>query len=650
MFLKNYLILIVSVVLFIIPPPVFSSPSCEYGAFSGIERSGMESYRELLVRLAKSSLGVERLSPQQIEALETYHRVVQGQAGIDGTFARVGNYTVSQVKQITMFLRKVFSSEQVASLMEEGVVEMDRVDPFNNMRGLSRHFFLKRKEAVAIVDEISLESDSFHRGKVTLLERSTYGALVGVEKVDLETGEIFKEKWFFPIVANKGRFNSFSEVSQILEKTDNGFVISNKEGDRGYFLFEKAIENGLLPENPTARDYRTLEDTLMYYLSGQWDRVPFLKGASYSVLSKKHKIYIDFMKSLDNSMLKDSYYFNDVVFILNSEMEMTFLAAKSKRKTIRVSDLNLPSVSGIESQLRAQGYSPGYTRGIDLIKEWIVVRERLQQLKANSYITHIEYFANQVPHHIAHIREGLEKNYSPKDETYGTKSKQLQKLNNLEKRARKVILDEKVTYKWWLEFNRELSEIMSGIHDVKLFETSQIVMAITLSYFPFKVVFPTIEANIGIMTFNRAGIEGVYPGGLINHRNMKADRETLTAFDFLLHDFDHALMDETRMYREHPAGHHLFHKRLLHNIESLPLEKRKKAEAVYFLMTHENEEKNISYSDMTLPDVREAIEKTIRENEAEVFKFSDDLLRKEKKVRDLTDTFMEIYNQTLQHQ
>ena len=612
--------------------------------------TGLESYRELLVRLAKSSLGVERLSPQQIEALETYHRVVQGKRGEDGTFTRAGNYTSFQLKQITMFLREVFSSEQVAFLMEEGVVEVNRVDPQDNGRRLSRHFFLKRKEAVAIVDEIFPESNSFHRGKVTLLERSINGALVGVEKVDLETGETFKEKWFFPIVANKGRFDSFSEVSQILEKTDNGLVISNKERDIGYFSFEKAIENGLLPENPTARDYRALEDTLMYYVSGQWDQVPALEGAFYNVLSKQHKVYINFMRSLNNSMLKDSYHLKDAAVALNPEMEMTFLAAKSKRKTIRVSDLNLPSVSGIEPQLRAQGYSPGYTRGIDLVREWIVVRRGLQRLKANPYITHIEYFANQIPHHIAHIREGLEKNYSPKDETYGTKSEQLQKLNNLEERARKVISDEKVTYKWWLEFNRELSEIMSGIHDVKLFESSQTAIAIALSYFPLRMVFPTIEANIGIMAFNRAGMEGIYPGGLINRRKVRADREAMTAFDFLLHDFDHALMDGNQIYREHPVSHHLFHKRLLHNIESLPLEQRKKAEAVYFLMTHESEEKNISYGNWTLQGIREAIGKTIRENNAEVFKFSDDPIRKGQKIRDLTDTFMEIYNQTLQHQ
>ena len=78
----------------------FSALSCEDGLrghYSTSTRNvaiGVESYRQLLIRLAQSSLGLSSLSPQQIKALETYHHVVQGKLGTDGTLTRAGNYTV----------------------------------------------------------------------------------------------------------------------------------------------------------------------------------------------------------------------------------------------------------------------------------------------------------------------------------------------------------------------------------------------------------------------------------------------------------------------------------------------------------------------------------------------------------------------------
>ena len=112
---------------------VFSTLSCEDGfarsRYSTSTRDvtiGVESYRQLLTRLAQSILGVDSLSPQQVKALETYHDVVRGEIGEDGEFARVGKYTFSQRRRIVRFLREVFSPEQVTILIEDGVVEINR--------------------------------------------------------------------------------------------------------------------------------------------------------------------------------------------------------------------------------------------------------------------------------------------------------------------------------------------------------------------------------------------------------------------------------------------------------------------------------------------------------------------------------------------
>lgn len=84
----------------------FSSAKVESRAPS----TGIESYQETLERLAKFCLGTDKLSPQQMEALETYHHVVQGEVGKDGTLAKAGNYKVGQIRKIVRFLEKNFCS------------------------------------------------------------------------------------------------------------------------------------------------------------------------------------------------------------------------------------------------------------------------------------------------------------------------------------------------------------------------------------------------------------------------------------------------------------------------------------------------------------------------------------------------------------
>ena len=146
------------------------------------------------------------------------------------------------------------------------------------------------------------------------------------------------------------------------------------------------------------------------------------------------------------------------------------------------------------------------------------------------------------------------------------------------------------------------------------------------------------------------GVTGTYPAGLIDQNTAKADKRIFPAADFFGHDVSHAQQEGNQLYLEYSVGHYLFHKRLLINIEGLSPGKRKEAEVVYFIMTHENRGKNISYSDWAPQQMREDIINDINRDVPGLFKFPEDPVKKEQKIEDLADTFMEVYNQTLQHQ
>lgn len=674
--------------------PASFSQSCE-PAFSSsaneIKRSdinnkhsatGIESYRELLIRLAQSGLGIKKLSSKQIKALETYHQVVQGEKGRDGTFVRVGNYTDYQIKKIVEFLHGSFSFEQIGILMDRGVVEISRsLDSkvtssriksyvFSHLGRIVR-FFSKASsseqvEAPTKYEDVKTDHFSnstvvtkilnlFNEGKKVfikfnimvsrinkILEETNSGLLVEVELVNTK-GQIVKQKLFLITDTNKpdDMFQGLLEKSinsiemiKILEKTRSGFVIEGREGNNFFFSFEKAIENGLLPDNPTAKDYREIENTLNIYMS-----------SSFNQSSNSKKFGTN--ESINRSFVENVYSFR----LISPESEAILLAARSTRERVDSGELSLPPSPNKEKHLREQGYRESYIGGIDKVGEWVTVRRQLQELQANPYTTHIEYFANQIPAHIAHIREGIKNHYSPSTIRFDKLEHQLDLLESLEKEAEEVISNEAVTYEWWLRFNNGLARVMAG----KPFTMSnelQIYIELSVLDFPLKIIMPTTVEELGIITFNRAGIEGVYPAALINKPFLKGKETDVSANIFYQHDFAHANdFIANQVHLGHSFGHLLFHRRLLTNIENLPYEKRKKAEMVYFLMTHENSEgQNISYSDRTPQQIRKEVIKFVRKDLEGLFKFPLNPIRKERKIKELVNTFMAVYNQALQHQ
>ena len=663
----NYFVFI----FLIIPLPAFSSLNCVAENFLPETedrlnpiRTKIENYRQFLAQSAQSILEIRRLSPQQTEALETYYDIVRGETGKDETFVRVGNYTFPQVKRIVGFLRKVFSPEQTAILIESGVIEINRIEPLKkNSRKAQQHLF----EGKPFFVRLHGRDQKIHQGKAQLLEKTDETVLLRVEKINTESGQVSEEQWFFSRIGqNDKKFSSLSGFGsiEIVEKMDNGFVcvIKTETQDRFFFSFKKAKENGLLPQNPTPQDHHELESMLNKYFSRQWGQIPALKEAFHNdILDKDHSAYKDFIASLDKSIINESSYIIDnalernKVIALNPEMEAVYAAIKSTRRKVSINEFNpnLLPPTDIESQLAEQGYTTGYISGLNLKKRWISIPRELQRLLVNPYITHIEYFELLIPYYIAHIRKGLEENYSPEDESYGSKSEQLQKLKDLKEEIKKDTDDENIIYKRFLEFIMKLAEIMSGKPESDPYAIKEIEKLVTdtFLYFPLKVTIPTIEGNIGIITFRKTGIEGAFPVGLINQQSREVHGLVLSAFRYLMHDYFHASTTGNQIYREYSIGHRLFHRRLTLNIESLPPEKRKKAEAVYATMTRENDNSNnISYSDWTLQEIRDEVAEYIGDNETDLFKFTDDPGQKERKIETLTDIFMEVYNKALQHQ
>ena len=623
--------------------------------------TGIASFKQTLVRSAETSLG-ENLSPQQIEALEAYPRIIRGEVGKNGEPAGVGNYTVGQMRRMIRFLEKKFSPAQVRSLIEDGVVEVNRINPSMNSKRVLRR--INKGEKFITYRGGYL----FETGKV--LEKTKRGIVVEMEGFDPQTGQLSKQKWFFVkkdtntsnemrtfkargniLNATTDRVSVSDSMSQILERTNNGFVVDMRRGNDAFFSFEEAIKNGLLPKNPTNQDYRKLEDLLNHYMSRNLDQIPAFKGAKYSINNElvvtDNKTAIVLQKALENSLIVTQ----PGAKLQNPEFKSIISAAQSTREKVSMRDLNLSSFTNKETQMAAEGYKANFAGGIDDVSQWAEVRRQLQELKANPRVTHIEYFAKQVPEHIAHIKRGLKQNYTPHSRSSGTRKSQLKQLKDLEKEAKKAIHKGRVTYEWWLNFNNQLSEIMSGGNLQSpggYFIANRIQIQQSLSEFPLKFMVPTTrDSNLGIIAFNRAGVEGIYPTGLANTPRAHADGIDYNTAGFFGHDITHSNLQGNKSFSAYSASHRLFHRRLLENMERLPPRKRKITEGIYFILTHENFSTNLaSYP----PEkIKALVKKEIRSDQSGVFKLPEDRNKKQERLDFLSDNFMDVYNRTQQH-
>ena len=253
--------------------------------------------------------------------------------------------------------------------------------------------------------------------------------------------------------------------------------------------------------------------------------------------------------------------------------QVLFSVSKSEKPKINREDIKIPIPTQQEVVLQQQGFGPAWTKGLDKLNEWVAVRRQLQELKANPRTMHIPYFADQISAHLDFAKEGLGAPISGKQNKF---------LANLIKEAEKAILEEKVTYEWWLRFNYQISSLLSDTTDVFLSRFNKDI----ISRFPLQMAVPTTYGEVGIITLNRAQSEGIYPLGLINQPK-EVDSQLHTPLEFINHDILHTELGlEVNSWR-YSLGHRLKHKKMLDLMENLPTEKRKSAELVYFSLTHE---------------------------------------------------------------
>ena len=267
--------------------------------------------------------------------------------------------------------------------------------------------------------------------------------------------------------------------------------------------------------------------------------------------------------------------------IYSADAQLLFLVAKSRKPKVNREDIKLPPPTREEAKLKEQGFGPAWTKGLDKLNEWVAVHRQLKELKVHPRTTHVPYFADQIETHLGFAKVELD---TP------TNRQQKKVLAFLNKEAKKAILEERVTYEWWLNFNFQISHLLSGERDISALSLVDLQNTSThaslIAQFPLRMAIPTIEGKLGIIAFNLAQSEGVYPLGLISS-SKQVDGQFKNSREFIRHDIIHTERSLQVTVREPSPGHRLKHKKILELIENLPTKKRKQAELVYFVVTHE---------------------------------------------------------------
>ena len=394
------------------------------------------------------------------------------------------------------------------------------------------------------------------------------------------------------------------------------------------------MENGLVWIQPIKGS-----DLLIEKLEENPENIYFIDTETLTVnrvnkiLERKNIEFLVEIEPLDASLRnmrrsRSSISISSNHFIPHPDIGSLFESHRLNRKTVSREDLNLPLPTNKEAELKAQGYGPAYRKGMDDLNEWSAVRRQLQELRANPYTTHIEYFADKIEAHIAFVAKALgvstkalgistrsesQEMFAESQnilfaEEFGisirkTQKRQEKDLAELQISAGRAIKKEKVTYKWWLEFNDQLSFILSNRDNDRLtlsleykkqnkvdfFENAQEAIEKITALFPLWIMMPTLNGELGIITLNRSLSEGVFPIGLTS-KTRQNHRITMDPATFFIHDITHARLSFTaNNINRYLAGHRLRHKKMLELMEALPSNKRKLAELVYFNAIHERD-------------------------------------------------------------
>lgn len=223
--------------------------------------------------------------------------------------------------------------------------------------------------------------------------------------------------------------------------------------------------------------------------------------------------------------------------------------------------IEIPQRTAEEAQLKASGYNSAFTRGQDVMREWIIVGEQLREQEVDGYRVRIPHYAKDLSDNIAYMEEGIVNDW------------QLEKFEELKQYMNPIIDKGEVTYFEWLKINFYSIEILSGREALQPYAYK------LADKFPAEIAMPTIIGEPGIMPLNRGWGREIHPIGMTNRwrsvHGSNRDPVSLAGHD-ILHIQDGR--------RTQP----LFHERLMERVESLPVEERKNVELGYNAITREN--------------------------------------------------------------
>ena len=235
-----------------------------------------------------------------------------------------------------------------------------------------------------------------------------------------------------------------------------------------------------------------------------------------------------------------------------------------------------------EVQMAQRGFTEEMSEGLDEAYKMSYLANHLRKAKVNPYKTHIVDFSDQISEHIRFMQEGLKEH---KDA-----AERLSFLDEMIKEALKKQKEKGVTYAWWLQWNINLTVIMSGISTSNELIPDRFPIKSLIEKFPDFIALPSV-ANLAPMAINKLISENVLPLGLVN-KPVPVHNSMYDPATFLQHDMLHAdyittnhILNQDRL----PYGERSFtaNKEFYAKIQNLPTAQQMQAEIVYFLSTHE---------------------------------------------------------------
>ncbi len=246
-----------------------------------------------------------------------------------------------------------------------------------------------------------------------------------------------------------------------------------------------------------------------------------------------------------------------------SERDLDQLGQKTPFRGNEKVSLQIPQRTSTEAHLKAKGYNPAYTRGMDAIEELVAVGKQLREKSVNPYTTHIPYFAKKLREYITYMETGI------------NNSIQREQFELLKKYTEIIIKEEGVTYEQWIAISLRLPDILSN-EKPDIIDPS--IVQELLKLFPETIVLPTTIGEIGIIPLNTIRSERIEPIGLVTSKRVVDGKEEVP-LGFAFHDILHIWASdgvEARFYSE-----------IAKRRDSLSVEKGQNVELAYHILTHE---------------------------------------------------------------